>query len=79
MSRTADGQDGNGLHLEKIGQLFQVYRRIMVYFLFENSPSIFLQVLYKHFVYGKVLSFNLGAVLIQKRRSPYDIITVVST
>ena len=50
MSWAADGLDGNGLHLEKMTLIFQVYRfcrgklsitQIMVYFLFENSLDIF--------------------------------------
>ena len=60
MSWAADGQDGNGLHLEKMRLIFQVYRfgkntktQILVYFLLENLLDIFLFVLYKHFVYDK--------------------------
>ena len=61
MSWAADGQDGNGLHLEKnVANSFQVYcfrlgkltkTRIMVYFLFKISLHIFLSVFYKYFVH----------------------------
>ena len=58
----ADGQDGNGLHLEKmrlifsslsprLGKLAKIL--IMVCFLSENSLDIFLLVFYKYFVYDK--------------------------
>ena len=52
MSWVADGQDGNGMHLEKKnGLFFQVYRfylgkltktLIVVYFLLEKSLDIFI-------------------------------------
>ena len=59
MSWAADGQDGNGLHLEKNGaNVFKLSflswktckTLIMVYFLFEHSLDIFVLVFYKHFV-----------------------------
>ena len=51
MSWVAEGHDGNGLHLEKMGYRFQVYRfylgkltknLIMVFFLLEKSLDIFI-------------------------------------
>ena len=56
MSWTVHGQDGNGLHLEKIRLIRfclgkPAKTQIMVYFLFENSLDIFLFVFYKYFVY----------------------------
>ena len=62
MSWAADGQDENGLHLEKMRLVFSsllfclgklVKPLIMVYSLFENSLDIFLLVFYKYFVNNK--------------------------
>ena len=63
MSWVTDGQDGNGLQLEKIRPFFFKFialrlgklakTQIMVDFLFENSRDIFLQVSYKRFVSDK--------------------------
>ena len=52
MSWAADGQDGNGLHLEKIGRTFPSLL-LLVYFLFENSLDIFFLVFYEHYVQDK--------------------------
>ena len=61
MSWAVDGQDGNGLHLEKKkANFFQVYRFclkklgktvIMVDSLSKNSLNVFLLMFYKHFMY----------------------------
>ena len=66
MSWAADGQDGNGCILKKLGMIALclgkfAYTRIIVYSLFENSLDIFLLVFYKHFVYD-IESFNLGRI-----------------
>ena len=62
MSWAADGQDGNGLHLEKMRLNFKfnsfclgkcAKTQIMVFFLFEKSLDLFLFVFCKHFVYDK--------------------------
>ena len=51
MSWAADGQEGNGLHFEKLGLISPSKNSktlIMVYFLFDNSLDIFFLVFYTY-------------------------------
>ena len=58
MSWAADGQDGNGLHLEKMRLSYRFCLKkfaktlIMAHFLFKTSLDVFLLVFYKYFVYN---------------------------
>ena len=81
MSWATDGQDGSGLHLEKmrlnffkfIASILKNSLKLRLWLVpFENSLDTFLLVFYKHFMYDKGTYFFLEAVLTKNPANHHD-------